>query len=120
MELAHLRYFVAAAEEAHFGRAAERLHISGPGLGQQIKELEEELGVELFTRSPRGVQLTAAGTALLADVRRLLGDIRTAVEHAQDIGRGKVGVLRVGHIPMTLPGGSGITQIIPAFCVRYP
>jgi DNA-binding transcriptional LysR family regulator len=111
---------VAAAEEAHFGRAAERVHISGPGLGQQIKELEEELGVELFTRSPRGVQLTAAGAALLADVRRILGDIRTAVEHAQEVGRGKIGVLRVGHIAMTLLGGRGIGQIIPAFCVRYP
>ena len=77
MELRHLRYFVAAAEEVHFGRAARRLNVSGPAVGQQIRELEDELGVQLFERLPRGVRLTVAGAALLADVRRVLADLQT-------------------------------------------
>lgn len=120
MELRHLRHFVAAAEEGHFGRAARREHISAPGLGQQIKELEEELGVDLFERLPRGVQLTAAGTAFLSDARRMLCELRAAIEHAQDQGRGKRGRLCVGHVPMILQQGMGVGNIIPAFCVRYP
>lgn len=120
MELRHLRYFVAAAEEVHFGRAAQRLHVSGPAVGQQIKELEDELGVQLFERLPRGVRLTTAGTALLADVRRVLGDLRAAMERAQDLGKGTAGVLRVGHIRMGVVRGLWVGSIIPAFCVRYP
>ena len=78
MELRHVRYFVAAAEEGHIGRAAHRLRISPQGLGIQIRELEHELGVDLFERLPRGVRLTPAGTTLFGHARRLLADLQAA------------------------------------------
>jgi DNA-binding transcriptional LysR family regulator len=119
MELRHLRYFVAAAEEIHFSRAAERLHVSAPAVGQQIKELEDELGVELFERLARGVKLTPAGAAFLEGVRTVLGHLRTVVEQTQEVGRGKVGVLRVGHAAMTIRR-TWVGSVIPTFCMRYP
>ena len=123
MELRHLRYFVAAAEEEHFGRAAHRLNLTEPALSLQIKELERELSVQLFERLPRGVRLTSAGAAFLTDARSALGSVWHAAEHARRVERGEVGRLRVGRIPDTplrVTTGEVIGRLIATFRVRYP
>ncbi|MBU9618669.1 MULTISPECIES: LysR family transcriptional regulator [Pseudomonadota] len=95
MELRHLRFFVVLAEELHFTRAAERLHIEQPPLSRAIKELEEELGVQLFDRNRRRTALTAAGTAFLEDTRRLFTVLEQARENAKAIGSGLRGSIRI-------------------------
>src|SRR3546814_14009920 len=94
MELRHLRCFVALAEELHFTRAAERLHIEQPPLSRAIKELEDELGVLLFDRDRRGTRLTAAGTAFLQDTRRLFAVLEQARENANAVAAGSLAPLR--------------------------
>lgn len=96
MDLRHLRYFVAVAEEGHVTRAAERLGIQQPPLSQQIKGLEDELGVQLFRRLPRGVEVTDAGRELLADARRILDDVDSALARVQRTARGEQGRINVG------------------------
>ncbi|MBH8561990.1 LysR family transcriptional regulator [Nostoc sp. CENA67] len=97
MELRHLRYFIAIAEELHFSRAAERLHIAQPPLSQQIQQLEMELGVELFHRkTKRQVQLTEAGQVFLQSAYHLLAQLEQAIELTQKTGRGEQGQLRIG------------------------
>ena len=96
MELRHLRYFVAAGEEQHFGRAAARLHLAQPALSRQIQDLEREIGFLLFDRLPRGVRLSAAGTLFLNDARRILQDVEEATRRAERTALGKVGTLRLG------------------------
>ncbi|HEX4896469.1 MAG TPA: LysR family transcriptional regulator [Solimonas sp.] len=98
MELRHLRYFVAVAEERHFTRAAQRLGINQPPLSQQIRQLETELGTDLFRRLPRGVALTEAGEGLLEDARRLLRDAELAAERVRRVARGEQGRIRLGLI----------------------
>lgn len=96
MELRHLRSFVAVAEELHFGRAAERLHIAQPPLSMQIKQLEQELGVQLLIRSTRKVELTPAGASFLDSARAILASTETAVEDARRVASGHAGRLVLG------------------------
>jgi DNA-binding transcriptional LysR family regulator len=96
MELRHLRYFLAVAQELNFTRAAQRLHIAQPPLTQQIKALEAELGVILIDRSAYRINLTDAGRAFAAEVARILGDVRNAVLIAKRAARSAAGHVRVG------------------------
>jgi DNA-binding transcriptional LysR family regulator len=96
VEFRHLQYFVAVAEELHFGRAAERLFLSQPALSQAIAGLERALGAELFVRSRHNVELTDAGAELLGHARSILADRDAAVAGVRRVARGEVGVLRVG------------------------
>lgn len=96
MELRHLRYFVAVAEEGHITRAAEKLGIQQPPLSQQIRALETELDVQLFRRQPRGVELTEAGRTLLADARAILAQVEHAVATTRRTARGEQGRIAVG------------------------
>jgi len=96
MELRHLRYFVALADELHFGRAALRLNISQPPLSQQIRQLEEELGVQLFERTNRKVRLTDAGRRLVDEAHQVLGRIDHFSKVASQAGGGEIGHLLVG------------------------
>ncbi|HEY1135371.1 MAG TPA: LysR substrate-binding domain-containing protein [Nocardioides sp.] len=107
MELRHLRYFVAVAEECHFGRAAERLHIAQPPLSQQIKQLEAHLGVTLLTRSTRRVELTAAGASYLDDARRILAAVDEAALDARRVAEGRVGRVAIGFT------GSATYELLP-------
>jgi len=107
MELRHLRYFVAVAEELHFRRAAERLHMSQPPLSQQIRQLEEEVGATLLTRSQRKVELTAAGAAFLVRAREILDAVEDAARQARRVQRGEVGRLAVGFV------GSAMYSFVP-------
>jgi DNA-binding transcriptional LysR family regulator len=103
VELRHLRYFVAVAEELHFRRAAERLYVAQPAISEQVRKLEEELGVRLFDRTPRGVALTAAGAALLDEARRVLRQAEIAQTAARNAAHGTADELRLGHLPDLLP-----------------
>ncbi len=106
MELKQLRYFLAIAEEEHFGRAAQRLRVAQPALTRHMHNLEEELEVQLFDRLPRGIRVSAAGRALQEDARRVLADVAQVTRHVQLVGRGKVGLLRLGYIEVA--GWQGI------------
>jgi len=96
MELRHLRYFVAVAEELHFTRAAERLGIKQPPLSLQIRQLEQEIGTALFHRLTRGVELTEAGTLLLDDAHRILDQVERTKTSIQTRARGETGRIHVG------------------------
>jgi DNA-binding transcriptional LysR family regulator len=98
MELRHFRYFIAVAEESSLGRAAHRLHVSQPALSQQISDLEDELGLKLFTRNSRGVELTEAGRAFLIGGRRVLAAAKQAAEQAQEAAKGERGRLVIGSL----------------------
>lgn len=98
MEIRRLRYFLAVAEELHFGRAAARLHMAQPPLSQQIRKLEDELGVTLFDRTSRRVALTEAGRMFLAGTRRAMEEVDRATHAAQQAERGLLGHLVMGFV----------------------
>ena len=119
MELRHLRYFVAVAEELNFTRAAARLHIGQPPLSMQIRDLEGEMGVRLFERTQRRVALTPAGQCLREHAYRILGGVREAVEAAQRAARGELGELRVG-FTSSLPFTDLLPDALHAYRRRFP
>src|SRR5690242_14713125 len=103
VELRHLRYFLAVAEELHFGRAAARLHIAQPALTQQIRRLETLLGARLFDRTSRTVALTPAGVVLRERAEALLGHAQRDLAEVSRIGQGGQGTLYLGFVPSVLP-----------------
>ncbi len=119
MELRHLRYFVAVAEEGHITRAAERLGMQQPPLSQQIQALERELGVQLFRRKPRGVELTNSGRALLADARAILTHIDHAFATTRRTARGEQGRIAIG-FTSSAPFHPFVPRVIRAFREAYP
>jgi DNA-binding transcriptional LysR family regulator len=108
MELRHLRYFIAVAEEGHITRAAERLGMQQPPLSRQIRELERELDVQLFRRVARGVELTDAGRAFLDGVRAMFANLELSSEAARRTARGEKGVIFLGY-----PGAAAFHPLVP-------
>jgi DNA-binding transcriptional LysR family regulator len=112
METRHLRYFLAVAEEKHFGRAALRLHMAQPPLSHQIKQLEEQVGTPLFERTTRKVELTPAGELLFERGRRILQDLEDLESDIVQVGEGASGVLRLGL------SGSATYRLLPSLVQR--
>ncbi|MNO79953.1 HTH-type transcriptional regulator BenM [compost metagenome] len=119
MELRHLRYFIAVAEELHFGRAAGQLGISQPPLSQQIQALEEEIGARLLDRTNRRVALTAAGRLFLDEARAILQQVDKAVLLARRAHQGEIGELKIG-FTASAPFTSSIPRSILAFRQACP
>lgn len=118
MEFRHLRYFLALAEELHFGRAARRLSISQPPLSLNIQQLEQSVGARLFHRNSKEVRLTAAGRAFVPAARALLDQAGEASRHARDVERGFAGRLRVGFVSSMLY--RGLPQLLHQFQASHP
>src|SRR6056297_515588 len=116
--LRQIRYFIAVAEELHFSRAAERLHMAQPPLSQQIRQLEQLLGVDLFQRTKRRVQLTAAGQAFLSESRLLLNQLDQAVFKAQQASLGECGTLTIGFVSSA--SYSILPNLLKQFRRAYP
>lgn len=119
MELRHLRYFIAVAEEGHVTRAAARLGIQQPPLSQQIHALEREFDVQLFRRKPRGVELTEAGRALLDDARAILAQVEHARATTRRTARGEEGQIVVG-FTSSAPFVPFVPRVIRAFRESFP
>lgn len=119
IELRHLRYFIAVADELHFGRAAERLHISQPPLSQQIQALEAHVGAALFYRSNRSVRLTQAGQVFLAEARQILQRVDEASAQAARIHRGESGNLTLG-LTSSAPFLRRVSSTLHSFRLTYP
>jgi DNA-binding transcriptional LysR family regulator len=113
MELRHLRYFVAVAEALNFTKASARLRVAQPALSRQMTDLEDELGVDLMKRSPRGVTLTAEGKLFLDEVRELLKRSDESVEKVRALARGEYGELNVGYAP------SPTVEILPPALAEF-
>src|SRR3954451_17723475 len=108
VELRQLTYFVAVAEELHFGRAAQRLHLAGPSLSQQISNLERELGTRLLVRDRRHVELTPAGSQFLIDAREVLGAAARAFDRTRQEGESP---LRLGYVSWLPPQAAAMTDL---------
>jgi DNA-binding transcriptional LysR family regulator len=118
MDLKRLKYFVTVAEELHFGRAAKRLHITQPPLSQQIQLLEHELGMMLFHRTRRRVELTSIGKVFLGEARALLKQSEDAVARTRRVQRGESGRLSIGWMPWSVL--TPLPMMIREFCQRFP
>jgi len=118
LELRHLRYFIAVAEELHFGRAARKLGITQPPLSLQIQRLEAELGVQLFERTNRRVQLTPAGKTLLEEGRHVVADFNSATDAARRAARGETGSLTVAFAASVM--FLSLPRIIRRFRAQFP
>ena len=118
IELRHLRYFVAVAEELHFTRAAKRLRIAQPPLSQQIRQLEQQIGHALFDRNSRTVVLTLAGETLLELARHILKRLEEDVETVRRVGRGEIGSLTVGFIHSAML--TVLPVILGSYRMKYP
>ncbi|KMV87877.1 hypothetical protein HMPREF9688_04365 [Klebsiella oxytoca 10-5244] len=119
IELRHLRYFIAVAEELHFGHAAARLNISQPPLSQQIQILEQQIGARLFARTNRSVSLTDAGKQFLADSRQILSQVEDAAARAARLHHGETGELRIG-FTSSAPFIKAVSDTLSTFRHRYP
>jgi DNA-binding transcriptional LysR family regulator len=118
MELRHLRYFVAVADHLHFRRAAERLHVAQPAVSEQVRKLEDELGVRLFDRDKRSVSLTDAGAAMLEEARRVLRQAEIAQMAARNARDRATTLLRIGYLPDSLP--PGVPRALQRLAVEAP
>lgn len=118
MDFRHLKYFITVAEELNIGRAAARLHISQPPLTRQIQQLEEQLGVQLFVRTPKGVELTQAGALFLDEARNISTLLELAIERTKRAGQGKLGRLDIGIFGTSVLGA--IPQILQRFRDEHP
>ncbi|MTH46099.1 LysR family transcriptional regulator [Intestinirhabdus alba] len=119
IELRHLRYFIAVAEELHFGRAAARLNISQPPLSQQIQSLEQQIGARLLARTNRSVALTAAGRQFLIDSRQILGLVNDAAARAGRLHQGEAGELRIG-FTSSAPFINAVSDTLSQFRRAWP
>ncbi len=119
MELRLLRYFVAVAEELHFSRASARLHIAQPPLSRQIRQLEEEIGVQLLHRTKRHVALTEPGRAFLASARAILAQVDGAVLQAQRMAQGEEGQVSIGMVS-SVAFGDALPRLLRAFRSSHP
>ena len=118
MELRHLRYFLAVGEALNFTKAAARLRVAQPALSRQVQDLEDEIGVDLLRRSPRGVTLTAEGKLFLEEARDLLKRVDESVEKARALARGEYGELHIGYIP--IPTAEILPRALEAFRKAVP
>ncbi|MCY7386140.1 MAG: LysR family transcriptional regulator [Microcoleus sp. CAN_BIN18] len=119
MELRHLRYFIAVAEELNFTRAAERLHMAQPPLSQQIQHLEAELGFQLFRRTKRTVVLTEAGQVFFEESQKILLQVDRAIQLAQQTSRGELGQLTIGFVSFAAENNL-VPAILQAFRTLAP
>lgn len=114
MELRHLRYFLAVAHSENVRAASEQLHVTQPAISRQLHDLEEELGVKLFDRLPRGLRLSASGHAFMKDVTSLMESLESACERVRRVSRGEIGALKVGFVEV-----AGWEGVIPRAIRQY-